>query len=213
MTTSSNLEKTYFQGASPRSRFRLRAASKSFPRSRSSASRSSPSDSLADCNHVVLRALAPLQEVAERLGDAPLAARCQAYVEKEQLRIHKAVRQLFVVSSALEAAGCPTTVMKSLEHWPDFGSDLDLYTTASASQVCQAMRTRFKACLEPQSWGDRLANKWNSKIAGLPEAIEVHAHAGQTGEQLQWRNALSRDGYGNRLSSSNFWYQLRRSAS
>jgi hypothetical protein len=139
--------------------------------------------SLADCNHVVLRAWAPLQDAAERLGDAALADRCQSYVEKEQHRIQKAVRQLFVISSALEAAGCPTTVMKSLEHWPDFGSDLDLYTTASASQVCQVMSTRFKACLEPQSWGDRLANKWNFKIAGLPEAIEVHVQRlGQTGE-------------------------------
>jgi hypothetical protein len=141
--------------------------------------------SLADCNHVLLRALAPLHDVAERLGDSQLAARCHSRIEQEKLRIHRAVRQLFVITTELEAAGCPTTVMKSLDHWPDFGSDLDLYTTASASQVCQAMSTRFRASLEPQSWGDRLANKWNFTIPGLPEAIEVHAQRlGQTGEHI-----------------------------
>jgi hypothetical protein len=37
---------------------------------------------------------------------------------------------------------------------------------------------------EPRSWGDRLANKWNFAIPGLPESVEVHAQRlGQTGEQ------------------------------
>ena len=37
--------------------------------------------------------------------------------------------------------------------------------------------------IEPRSWGDRLANKWNFAIPGLPESVEVHAkRLGQTGE-------------------------------
>ena len=47
------------------------------------------------------------------------------------------------------------------------------------------MTTRFRARIEPRSWGDRLANKWNFAIAGLPEAIEVHVQRlGQTGEHI-----------------------------
>jgi hypothetical protein len=75
--------------------------------------------------------------------------------------------------------------MKSLDHWPDLGSDLDLYTTAETQQVCQLMTTRLRAHIEPQSWGDRLANKWNFSIPGLPELIEIHIQRlGQTGEHI-----------------------------
>ena len=141
--------------------------------------------SLADANHVVLRALFPLQQLAERSGDAAFAARCAASIQYERERIANAVQHLFLITGALESAACPTTVMKSLDHWPDLGNDLDLYTTASAAQVCEVMTSRFQAHIEPRSWGDRLANKWNFAIAGLPEAIEVHAQRlGQTGEQI-----------------------------
>jgi len=141
--------------------------------------------SLAEANHVVLRALVPLQSVAAEFGDEALVSRCRARIEQEQLRITNAVQHLFVITGALESAGCPTTVMKSLDHWPDLGNDLDLYTSASASQVCRVMTTRFHAHIEPRSWGDHLANKWNFAIAGLPEAVEVHAQRlGQTGEHI-----------------------------
>lgn len=141
--------------------------------------------SLADANHVVVRALVPLQSVAEEFRDEALVSRCQARIQQEQLRITNAVQHLFVITEALEAAACPTTVMKSLDHWPDLGNDLDLYTTASAKQVCRVMTTGFDARMEPQSWGDRLANKWNFAIPGLPEAVEVHAQRlGQTGEHI-----------------------------
>ena len=46
------------------------------------------------------------------------------------------------------------------------------------------MLKRMGAHTEPRSWGDRLANKWNFAIPGLPESVEVHAQRlGQTGEQ------------------------------
>jgi hypothetical protein len=141
--------------------------------------------SLANANHVVLRALAPLQSVAAEVGDEALVSRCQACIEQEQLRVANAVQHLFIITGALEAADCPTTVMKSLDHWPDLGNDLDLYTTASASDVCHVMTARFQARIEPRSWGDRLANKWNFEVPGLPEAVEVHAQRlGQTGEHI-----------------------------
>jgi hypothetical protein len=139
--------------------------------------------SLADSNHVVLRALVPLQNVAAQLGDTALVSRCQSRIDQERLRITNAVQHLFVVTGILEGSGCPVAVMKSLEHWPDLGSDLDLYTTATGSQVCEVMTSRLQARILPRSWGDRLANKWNFQIAGLPEPIEIHVQRlGQTGE-------------------------------
>jgi hypothetical protein len=152
--------------------------------------------SLADSNHVVLRALEPLQQASGRPTSAnnaqmsgteskssELAQWAARVMEREHARIDNAVRRLHEIVGALEAGGCPTTVMKSLDHWPDLGNDLDLYTTADEARVCDVMTKKFGAHIEDRSWGDRLANKWNFAVPGLPEAIEVHAkRLGQTGE-------------------------------
>jgi hypothetical protein len=82
-------------------------------------------------------------------------------------------------------------VIKSLDHWPDLGSDLDLYTNARSTEVVAIMRKRFGAHLAERSWGDRLARKWNFIVPGLPELVEVHVgRLGQTGEQVAVANSL-----------------------
>ncbi len=139
--------------------------------------------SLADSNHVVVRAF---QVVAQNAGtNTELAGWANGVLAKEQARIQNALTFLHHICDALEQGGCPTTVMKSLDHWPDLGNDLDLYTTADERQVVQIMTTRMGAHTEPRSWGDRLANKWNFAVPGLPESVEVHAQRlGQTGEHI-----------------------------
>lgn len=90
-----------------------------------------------------------------------------------------------------QGQGFGLLVIKSLDHWPDLGSDLDLYTDVDADEVLRLMRTRFQAQLAPRSWGDRLASKWNFLIPGLPEAVEIHVgRLGQTGEQVTLASRL-----------------------
>lgn len=136
---------------------------------------------LAEANHVVIRAF---RVVAQQAGaDSALAECASGVVAKETQRIQNALTFLHYICSELENGGCPTTVMKSLDHWPDLGSDLDLYTTADERRVVHVMLNRTGAHIAPRSWGDRLANKWNFPIPGLPESVEVHAkRLGQTGE-------------------------------
>ncbi len=142
--------------------------------------------SLADSNHVVLRALDPVRRIAQSVGNRGLESWAAGVTEKESARIKNAVEHLHDIVNALENAGCPTTVMKSLDHWPDLGNDLDLYSTADEHKIAEVMTRRFNAHIEDRSWGDRLANKWNFAIPGLPEAVEVHAkRLGQTGEHRQ----------------------------
>jgi hypothetical protein len=138
--------------------------------------------SLADSNHVVIRAF---HVVAQQAGtNSELCEWASGVVDKEKQRIENAITLLHYICGELENGGCPTTVMKSLDHWPDLGNDLDLYTTADARQVVHVMLNRLGAHIQARSWGDRLANKWNFAIPGLPESVEVHAkRLGQTGEQ------------------------------
>jgi len=138
---------------------------------------------LANAHHVIVRALTVLENAANMENDARVAAWCAGSLAAERARIERAVGILQLICNALESRECHVAVIKSLDHWPDFGSDLDLYTTAEDRSVEQAMQEEFHARPVARSWGDRLANKWNYSVPGLPELVEIHVqYLGQTGE-------------------------------
>lgn len=139
--------------------------------------------SLASANHVLMRAFRSARVCLASERSCRCADWAEEAIEIEQARIEYALSCLGPICRALEDAG-RVTVIKSLDHWPDLGNDLDLYTEADRSEVIAIMRSRFNARVEKQSWGDRLANKWNFVVPGLPELIEVHiGRLGQMGEQ------------------------------
>lgn len=139
---------------------------------------------LADKHHVTVRAFRVLQKVAEAAGTNQLQEWCSVTIKSETTRISNAIEWLYAIVQTLQNSGCPVSVIKSLDHWPDLGSDLDLYTSGSPEQVSRVMREKLQAQEEPRSWGDRLANKWNFQVPGLPELVEIHVrYLGQTGEQ------------------------------
>jgi hypothetical protein len=141
---------------------------------------------IAHTNHVVMRALTILQNAAVALGEGPIADWCENCLADEHARIEHGIGMLQVICNGLESRGCKIAVIKSLDHWPDLGSDLDVYTTADEHRVEQVMREEFGARAVERSWGDRLANKWNYTVPGLPELVEIHVQfLGQTGEHAE----------------------------
>ena len=150
-------------------------------------------EALASSNHVVLRAFEPLRVRLADAGERDAEQQVSDAICRERKRIAHALDALANICSTLENDGCAVTVIKSLDHWPDLGSDIDLYTDAEGSQVVSLMRRHFNATLADRSWGDRLANKWNFIVPGLPELVEVHAgRLGQTGEQTATTRSLTR---------------------
>jgi len=147
---------------------------------------------LAAKNHVTIRAFSWLAHLLTTNGGADLADRVSEAIEKENSRIHHALSFLDEIVTTLERNHCPVTVIKSLDHWPDLGSDLDLYTDAEPAHVVGVMRAKLQAKVEERSWGDRLANKWNFVVPGLNELVEIHVgRLGQTGEQTMLTKSLS----------------------
>jgi hypothetical protein len=145
--------------------------------------------SLANSHHVIARTFPQLHELMllERRDRADWA---KGAIVKEKARIEHALSFLFPICEALGEVG-DAIVIKSLDHWPDLGNDLDLYSNASPSDVVAVMSKRFKARPDERSWGDRLANKWNFVVPGLPELVEVHvSRLGQTGEQVAVTDSL-----------------------
>ena len=141
--------------------------------------------SLADLHHVVVRSLNTVVDQATRDGNTGLAEWASAELDKEHKRISTALVYLQNICEELENAKCPTTVMKSLDHYPDLGNDLDLYSTADERAICKVMTGKFSAHIEARSWGDRLAHKWNFAVPGLKESVEIHVQRlGQMGEHI-----------------------------
>jgi hypothetical protein len=148
---------------------------------------------LAASHHVVMRGLEVFLHIVRRAGDDGRAEWAATALAAERARIENAISFLQRICAAFRAGGYDVTVIKSLDHWPDLGSDLDLYTDAGSTDVLQLMTRRFEAQLAPRSWGDRLARKWNFVLPGLPEAVEIHmGRLGQTGEQVGIAASLAR---------------------
>lgn len=147
---------------------------------------------LAAKNHVIIRAFSWLSHLLKVNDRSDLIHELSRLVEKENTRIHHALGFLDEICGTLEQSGCAVTVIKSLDHWPDLGSDLDLYTDAEPPHVVDVMRAKLGAKVDDRSWGDRLANKWNFVVPGLDELVEVHiGRLGQTGEQTVLTKSLS----------------------
>ena len=147
----------------------------------------------ASTHHVIVRACKLLHTIASKAGDRERTEWVQRAISAESARIENAISFLAAIGSEFNKQEKPFAVIKSLDHWPDLGSDLDLYTDAKPVEVIQLMKTRFGAEIAPRSWGDRLAGKWNFIIPGLPELVEVHVgRLGQTGEQSVISSSIMR---------------------
>ena len=146
---------------------------------------------LAHSHHVVVRWLEVFLRLIREEQNATRAEWAEDALAAERVRIATAIFFLHEICAAFQERWHDVTVIKSLDHWPDRGSDLDLYTNAELDDVCQLMKERFDARIAERSWGDRLANKWNFHLPELPEPVEIHVgRLGQTGEQLLIASAL-----------------------
>lgn len=140
---------------------------------------------LADSNHVVVRVFEVINRVAGHRGNSEIQGWAVSVLSSERLRIIQALDALNAVCRGLEEARCPVAVMKTLDHMPDLGNDLDLVSTGDRRTILKVFTQDFGARVEPRSWGDRLASKWNFALPGLRESIEAHiGRLGQTGEHI-----------------------------
>jgi hypothetical protein len=147
---------------------------------------------LANSNHVVVRGMELFLGMMREAKDDTRAEWAKTALAVERARISTALKFLQDICTAIEDEKYDVTVIKSLDHLPDLGSDVDLYTNANPEDISKVMKRRFNAEVASRSWGDRLACKWNFMIPGLPEAVEIHmGRLGQTGEQIAIASRLA----------------------
>ncbi|HEX4783181.1 MAG TPA: hypothetical protein VH350_02500 [Candidatus Sulfotelmatobacter sp.] len=138
----------------------------------------------AELQRVYLRTLRLLEKWSAVGAFTPPFDYLHDLEQREHRQVEDALTALNSVARALDLTGHTPLVIKTLDHWPDIGSDLDLFINASQHDTVRAMRSELQAEPQEQSWGDRLAHKWNFKIPGQGRLAEIHVGClGQTGEQ------------------------------
>jgi len=141
---------------------------------------------IANSNHVVVRAFRALRQLSKKNAPCEIRHWVEHVLTKSESEIVVALDHLEKIDALFENESSPLVVLKSLDHWPDIGNDLDLYTCMPEEAVRELFTSKLNARLKPQSWGDRLAKKLNFVIPELPKDVEVHVgRLGQTGEHVR----------------------------
>lgn len=135
----------------------------------------------AEPHHVPVRAGMAFKRIKQKIPDA-----FTVRLDNERARIAAVIERASEICMEMEESGIQVAVIKSLDHWPDFGSDVDLFTDAPESFISAWMRSHFDAETIYPTLSDRLASKVNYRIPGLDELVEVHfGRLGQTGEHVE----------------------------
>lgn len=141
---------------------------------------------LADAHHVPIRALEPLEQAAFAAGAGEVAQFAHVALIREHARIANGLKFLSEICRELEANGCPVAVMKTLDHWPDFGNDLDLITMTDERLVRNIFLHKFHGRPLTRTIGDYLAHKRSFAVEGLQQEVEIHiGRLGQAGEHIE----------------------------
>ena len=137
----------------------------------------------AELQRVLRRTLDVLKNHLPNAEEGITGETLNQFISQERERIKTALAYIQKIVGIFKKNGHPIAVMKTLDHWPDTGSDIDLLVTADDEEVCQIFEKDLRASKQSQSWGDRLAHKFNFRVPGLAELVEVHVDClGQTGE-------------------------------
>ena len=138
----------------------------------------------AEKQRVLRRVLEVLQAHLHKTNrERTIAQIVESALAKEEDRLRTCLTCLDQIVGRFERRGHRIAIMKTLDHWPDTGSDLDLLVSAEDREVCDIFKNQFHAIRQNPSWGDRLAHKFNFRIPGLAELVEVHVGClGQMGE-------------------------------
>ena len=92
---------------------------------------------LACTNHVIIRAIGTFRDIASKAKETPFESpgRKMRAIAAERSRIDNAIPFLDSICREFGNHRKPLAVIKSLDHWPDLGSDLDLYTDATPAEA------------------------------------------------------------------------------
>lgn len=142
--------------------------------------------SLCHRNVVGLRTLEALEE-----SGVPLGREARAWLGQERERIERGLVAIATFTELFERRALPFMVIKTGDHYPDQGHDIDIFVAADGGKAAKILREEMGASPLERSVSEVLSAKTNWRIGAA--TIEVHAgRLGQVGEHLRLADELFR---------------------
>jgi len=123
----------------------------------------------------------------------------QDWLVGERKRVQQGLELIQSVTELFDSQETAFMVIKTGDHYPDQGHDIDLYLDRDPSEIGPVVQSAFEAKLADRSFSEAMAGKRNFKIGHL--ALEVHCRRlGQVGEHRRLATEIfdlrSRDNIG-----------------
>ena len=160
-----------------------------------------PGDILALCqqNLIVLRTLAALEANGVALG-----GEAAAWQEKERARIEQGLATIEKIAEHFDRDDLPFMVMKTGDHFPDQGHDIDLLLKDGGGSAERIMRDELGASRLERSASEVLSAKSNWRCG--PATVEMHVgRLGQVGEHRQLAGEIFSHRQQARIGSLDAW--------
>ena len=142
-------------------------------------------------NIITIRALTTLKGIEP---NPSISAMFDRILDKENARTSRMLQLIGKISQVFEEEGIDFLVIKTLDHYPDMGNDVDIFVLDGYKGVDAVIKNGFGASVLEASVGDKLAGKRNYKVNGYPFALEVHYNRlGQVGEHKAYPKILMRN--------------------
>ena len=108
---------------------------------------------------------------------------------KDRQRVQRGMELIAQVTEMFEGCDIPFMVIKTLDHYPDQGHDIDLFVDEDLTKIDRLMFENFAATAAGRSLCDNLAGKKNYRIRDL--TLEVHSGTlGQVGEHKRLASVI-----------------------
>lgn len=145
---------------------------------------------LARSNKLLVR----VADVLQAKGIRPSGAFADA-VSKERQRAEAQVELMERVGEMCAAEGIGFIFAKAFQHYPDAGSDVDMFVPSKSRKVDGLILKRFNASAEKRGLYHRVAGTANYRIYGYDSTLEIHhGRIGYFGETDSYVPTLIKNG-------------------
>lgn len=134
---------------------------------------------IARFNNVIMR----LGKIINNMGDSAIISRWEDILRMERERCEKSVNLARVMPKSLEDDNIGYAVIKTLDNYPDFGADVDMFIAENFKTMKDWIQKKHRGAIRQRKISEVLCGKMTVDIPGYSR-LEFHCdRMGQVGEQ------------------------------
>jgi len=144
---------------------------------------------LAKSNNMIMR----LGRVINNTGDTAIMLRWENILRIERERCDKSAALIKEIAQGLDRENIKYAVIKTLDSYPDCGTDVDMFVDAPFKITKEWIRKVYNGKVRPRKIAEVMCGKMSASIQGYP-ILELHCRMmGQVGEQATFARSLTKN--------------------